>query len=55
MKLAVRLVRNAGQWQAFCNTLYSHYNRAGSWFDDWKDVYYADLWLKEEADYNASY
>ena len=28
-----------------------HYTR----FDDWKDVYYADLWLKEEADYNASY
>ena len=55
MKLAERLERNAGQWQAFCNTLYSHYNRAGSWSDDWKDVYYADLWLKEEADYNASY
>ena len=32
-----------------------HYTRAGSWFDNWKDVYYGDLWRKEEADYNASY
>jgi len=30
-----------------------HYTRGGPWFDDWKDVDYADLWLNEEADYRA--
>lgn len=30
-----------------------HYTRGGPWFDDWKDVDYADLWLKEEALYHA--
>ena len=30
-----------------------HYTRGGPWFDDWKDVDYADLWLEEEALYRA--
>jgi lipopolysaccharide biosynthesis glycosyltransferase len=30
-----------------------HYTRGGPWFDDWKDVDYADLWLREESDYRA--
>ncbi|MGI9407045.1 MAG: hypothetical protein ACR2O4_11805 [Hyphomicrobiaceae bacterium] len=31
-----------------------HYTRGGPWFDDWQDVAYADLWLKELADTRAS-
>ena len=30
-----------------------HYTRGGPWFDDWKDVDYADLWLREESEYRA--
>ena len=30
-----------------------HYTRGGPWFDDWKDVDYADLWLEEEALYRT--
>lgn len=30
-----------------------HYTRGGPWFDDWKDVDYAYLWLEEEALYRA--
>ena len=28
-----------------------HYTRGGPWFDDWKDVDYADLWLDAESEY----
>ena len=31
-----------------------HLTRGGPWFDDWKDVEYADLWRKEEAAYRAT-
>lgn len=30
-----------------------HLTRGGPWFDDWKDVEYADLWREEEAAYRA--
>ena len=30
-----------------------HYTRGDPWFDDWKDVDYADLWLREESEYRA--
>ena len=31
-----------------------HFTRGGPWFDDWKDVEYADLWCREEAAYRAA-
>ena len=31
-----------------------HLTRGGPWFDEWRDVDYADLWLSEETDYKAS-
>jgi len=31
-----------------------HYTRGGPWFDEWKDVDYADLWLKEAAALKAA-
>lgn len=31
-----------------------HMTRGGPWFDEWRDVDYADLWLAEEAAYKAS-
>ena len=30
-----------------------HYTRGGPWFEDWKDVDYADHWLREESAYRA--
>lgn len=31
-----------------------HYTRGGPWFDDWQDVDYGDLWLKEAAALKAA-
>lgn len=31
-----------------------HMTRGGPWFDEWREVDYADLWLAEEAAYRAS-
>lgn len=31
-----------------------HMTRGGPWFDEWRDVDYADLWLSEEAEYKAT-
>jgi lipopolysaccharide biosynthesis glycosyltransferase len=31
-----------------------HYTRGGPWFDEWEDVDYADLWLKEAAALKAA-
>jgi hypothetical protein len=31
-----------------------HYTRGGPWFDKWKDVDYADLWLREAATMGAA-
>ena len=31
-----------------------HYTRGGPWFDEWKNVDYGDLWLKEEASLKAA-
>ena len=28
-----------------------HYTRGGPWFDEWQDVEYADLWIKEKNKY----
>ncbi len=28
-----------------------HYTRGGPWFDEWQDVEYADLWIKEKNNY----
>jgi hypothetical protein len=30
-----------------------HYTRGDPWFDNWKDVDYADLWLRGESEYRA--
>ena len=30
-----------------------HYTRGGPWFEDWKDVDYADHWLREESAYRS--
>ena len=30
-----------------------HYTRGGPWFEDWKDVDYAEQWLREESAYLA--
>jgi hypothetical protein len=31
-----------------------HLTRGGPWFEEWRDVDYADLWLSEEAEYRAT-
>jgi lipopolysaccharide biosynthesis glycosyltransferase len=31
-----------------------HYTRGGPWFEDWQDVDFGDLWLKEEAELLAA-
>lgn len=31
-----------------------HYTRGGPWFDEWQDVDYADIWIREAKEYEAS-
>ena len=32
-----------------------HMTRGGPWFDEWRNVDYADLWLAEEAAYKTAH
>ena len=32
-----------------------HYTLGGPWFDNYKDVEYADLWEKEKTEYHKSW
>jgi len=31
-----------------------HMTRGGPWFEEWRDIDYADIWRSEEAEFNAS-